>query len=233
MVRWPSGQAAVCKTVHNSSSLFRTSVSVFVWLRQIWRSQTKPSTSVQIWYGPHVVSLQNKRYTCSVVFLIACTIMDRKRSWSESDLKEAVKNSKSIRQVLKCLNLRMAGGNYAQINKYIKKYKISTVHFTGRAWNKGMTGIGKPRIELAGILKKNVYFQSYKLKKRLFEAGMKSQRCEECGWHKKSADGRIPLELDHVNGDNRDNRIENLRVLCPNCHSLKATHRGRNIKKKM
>ncbi|HAN04121.1 MAG TPA: hypothetical protein DCW72_10215 [Elusimicrobia bacterium] len=41
-------------------------------------------------------------------------------------------------------------------------------------------------------------------------------------------DGRLPLELDHVNGDNRDNRLENLRILCPNCHSLKPTHRGRN-----
>ncbi|KKQ13143.1 MAG: hypothetical protein US27_C0015G0001, partial [Candidatus Moranbacteria bacterium GW2011_GWF1_36_78] len=53
-----------------------------------------------------------------------------------------------------------------------------------------------------------------------------------CGWHKVSKDGRLPLELDHINGDSKDNRIKNLRVLCPNCHSLKPTHRGRNIKKK-
>ncbi|MGB4076287.1 MAG: HNH endonuclease [Minisyncoccia bacterium] len=38
----------------------------------------------------------------------------------------------------------------------------------------------------------------------------------------------MPVELDHVNGDRHDNRIENLRILCPNCHSLKPTHRGRN-----
>lgn len=144
-----------------------------------------------------------------------------------------MKNSKSIRQVLKCLKLRMAGGNYAQINKYIAEYEISTKHFSGQGWSKGMTGIGKIRIELKDILKKNSYFQSYKLKKRLFADGIKKQACEECGWNKKSNDGRLPLELDHINGDHKDNRIENLRVLCPNCHSLKETHRGRNRKKKI
>ena len=48
---------------------------------------------------------------------------------------------------------------------------------------------------------------------------------------KKSIDGRIPLELDHINGDRHDNRIKNLRILCPNCHSLQPTHRGRNMNK--
>ena len=92
--------------------------------------------------------------------------------------------------------------------------------------------LGKPRLELKNILVKNSNFQSYKLKKRLFAAKIKLKHCEECGWNKEAIDGRLPLELDHINGDSRDNRIENLRVLCPNCHSLKATHRGRNIKKK-
>jgi hypothetical protein len=157
--------------------------------------------------------------------------MNRKRSWNELDLKKAVKKSKSVRQVLVCLGLKLAGGNYTQINKYIKEYKIDVQHFTGKAWNKGMTGIGKYRIELADILKENNYFQSFKLKKRLFISGLKQKKCEECGWHKKTEDGRIPLELHHVNGDCRDNRLENLAVLCPNCHSLKASHRGCNIGK--
>lgn len=155
----------------------------------------------------------------------------KKKSWTEIQLKEAVKKSKSIRQVLKKLGLRLAGGNYAQIKKYFKFYKINTNHFTGQAWNKGMRGIGKPRINLKEILIKNSTFQSFKLKKRLFAAGLKTQKCEECGWNKKSEDGRIPLELDHINGDSTDNRLENLRILCPNCHSLKPTHRGRNRKK--
>ncbi|MEX2398487.1 MAG: HNH endonuclease [Candidatus Saccharimonadales bacterium] len=59
---------------------------------------------------------------------------------------------------------------------------------------------------------------------------MKLPKCELCGWDKRSIDGRTPVELDHINGDRYDNRLENLRVLCPNCHSLQPTHRGRNMK---
>ena len=157
--------------------------------------------------------------------------MSRNKKWSENDLKCAVINSTSIRQVLKKLGLIEAGGNYNQIKKYIEKLNINTKHFKGKAWNKGLKLIGIPRIQLKDVLIKNSDFQSFKLKKRLFSIGLKDKKCEECNWAKLSKDGRIPLELDHINGDHRDNRLKNLRILCPNCHSLKSTHRGRNKKK--
>ena len=156
----------------------------------------------------------------------------RKRSWTEEQLREAVPKCKSIRQVLGYLNLRQAGGNYAQIKKYITELAIDISHFTGRGWSRGLKGIGKPRIPLSCILVKPSSFQSFKLKKRLFTDGLKKPACELCGWRRRSADGRIPLELDHMNGDSTDNRLENLRILCPNCHSLQPTHRGLNRKKK-
>ncbi|MBI2053411.1 MAG: HNH endonuclease [Candidatus Sungbacteria bacterium] len=156
----------------------------------------------------------------------------RKPRWSEQQLKEAVKTARSLRQVIARFGLVEAGGNYAQIKKYIRLYGIDTSHFCGKAWNKGLRGIGKPRILLENILVQESEYQSYKLKKRLFASNLKTPRCEECGWAKTSDDGRLPLELDHINGDSRDNRLENLRVLCPNCHSLKPTHRGRNRKKR-
>ncbi|HEY4477322.1 MAG TPA: HNH endonuclease [Candidatus Paceibacterota bacterium] len=129
------------------------------------------------------------------------------------------------------LGLREAGGNYEQVKKYIKEFKLDIKHFHGRAWNKGMRGIGKPRIPLHEILIENSSYQSFKLKKRLFAGGLKPQHCEECSWSVRSQDGYLPLELDHINGNRHDNRLENLRILCPNCHSLKPTHRGRNRKK--
>ena len=150
------------------------------------------------------------------------------RRWNKVDLINAVAAAKSIRQVIKTLGLVPAGGNYDQVQKYIKEYRIKTDHFTGQGWNKGMTGIGKPIWSLEQILIRNSSFQSYKLKQRLLQAGLKNPACEECGWNKKSSTGHLPLELDHINGKHNDNRLENLRILCPNCHSLKPTHRGRN-----
>lgn len=157
--------------------------------------------------------------------------MPKKRKWSDKQLEEAVKNSTSIRQVIKKLGLIPAGGNYSQVSFYINENKLSIVHFKGKGWNKGMRGIGKPIIATKDILKTGTRFQSYKLKKRLFEEGLKEKMCEECGWAKKAKDGRLPLELHHKNGVSTDNRIINLEVLCPNCHSLKDNYRGRNKKR--
>lgn len=154
--------------------------------------------------------------------------MVKKRTWSVGLLQTAVANSRSIRQVLFSLGLRESGGNYAQAKKYILEHNLDDSHFTGSTWNKGLHGIGKPRKPLDEILVSPSTFQSYKLKNRLYKAGLKKPACEECGWKKQSEDGRLPLELDHVNGIGTDNRLENLRILCPNCHSLKPTHRGRN-----
>ncbi len=157
--------------------------------------------------------------------------MPKNRSWTDIELTQAVLESRSVRGVIIKLELVPAGGNYAQINDRIKFLKLDTSHFTGKGWNVGW-GFDprKPKLSLSEILVKNKRYQSHSLKKRLFVAGLKKPECEICGWCQVSVDGRIPIELDHINGDHSDNRIENLRILCPNCHSLQATHRGMNKK---
>ncbi|MDP2934120.1 MAG: HNH endonuclease signature motif containing protein [bacterium] len=157
--------------------------------------------------------------------------MSRKRTWTINQLKEAVRTSLSYRQVLSKLNLRPTGGNYDQLKKYIKEENFDIEHFTGQVWNKGRQGYFQPHISIEKILVKNSTYQSFKLKKRLFGLGIKLKACEECGWCQIRHDGSLPLELDHINGDRHDNRLENLRILCPNCHSLKPTHRGKNRSK--
>ena len=158
-------------------------------------------------------------------------MIKRKKSWTEEQLAEAVKTSFSLRQVLNKLKLVEAGGNYEQVKRYIGELNLNSKHFKGKAWNKGMQGIGKPIYSLKEILTKNSHYQSYMLKIRLFKEKFKNPLCELCGWSQTTPDGRLPLELDHINGDRHDNRLENLRILCPNCHSLQATHRGRNRSK--
>jgi 5-methylcytosine-specific restriction endonuclease McrA len=79
------------------------------------------------------------------------------------------------------------------------------------------------------LLVENSIYQSFKLKNRLLKEGLKDHKCEICGiteWMGKLT----PLELDHINGNNKDNRIENLRVICPNCHAQTETYRGKNKK---
>ena len=156
--------------------------------------------------------------------------MTKKRSWTENDLRGAVTESFSIRSVLIKIGLVPAGGNYEQVKFEIRKLNLDTTHFTGSRWNVGRKYTTKSRVQTKDMLINNGTTQSYKLKKRLFEEGIKQQKCELCGWCETSLDGRIPVELDHINGDRYDNRLENLRVLCPNCHSLQPTHRGRNKK---
>lgn len=156
--------------------------------------------------------------------------MTRKRTWTKEQLAKAVTVSFSYRNVLKQLGLREAGGNYDQVKKYVRELNLDISHFRGMGWNKGLRGIGKPLIPLENILVRESTYQTFKLKNRLFKAGLKSECCELCGWAQRSSAGYLPLELDHINGDRHDNRIENLRVLCPNCHSLQDTHRGRNRK---
>lgn len=155
----------------------------------------------------------------------------RPRKWTLQQLHKEALKARSHRDLLLRLGLRPAGGNYQQIARTLREEHLQLPLYRGQAWNKGLRGIGKPRRALPSILTKNSRYQSYKLKRRLFVAKLKKARCELCGWRKKSTDGRIPLELDHINGDRYDNRLRNLRILCPNCHSLQPTHRGLNITK--
>lgn len=156
--------------------------------------------------------------------------MGRERSWTDEELRSAVETSKSYRAVLIKLRLIPAGGNYAQIQRRIKTLNLNIEHFTGMGWNAGLSYETKNLPPIESLLVLDSFTQSYKLKKRLFKAGLKTQKCELCGWAEQAADGRVPVELDHINGDHNDNRLENLRILCPNCHSLQATHRGKNKK---
>lgn len=146
---------------------------------------------------------------------------------TKEEYEIAIKNAKSIAQALRNLGIKDRGGNYRIIKNAIDKYQIDTSHFTGQGWNVNLNFNPNPKIKTEDLLVENSNYNSYKLKKRLLSEGYKEKKCECCGlteWQGKE----IPLELHHMNGDNTDNRIENLEILCPNCHALTDNYRGRN-----
>ncbi len=154
--------------------------------------------------------------------------MPRRRSWTDEELIAAVKTCKSYAAVIKQIGLVPAGGNYLQVQTRVIELELDTSHFLGMGWNKGGNAPWHPPLPLDELLVEHSIRQSHQVKLRLFTEGLKQPQCELCGWNQMSADGRIPVELDHINAVHSDNRLENLRILCPNCHSLQLTHRGRN-----
>ena len=109
------------------------------------------------------------------------------------------------------------------LNNYLKKMNIE---YAGRQdWNKGQTTNKYiPAIEY--IQKDNV--KSHILKTKLIRDGIKESRCEICGlttWLNKE----IPLELHHIDGNHFNNQLDNLQILCPNCHALQEGNSGANI----
>lgn len=147
------------------------------------------------------------------------------RKYTLLALRSAVESSHSVRQVLQKLDVKAAGGNYHVFHKAVRHYQLDTSHFTGK-FPKGRK-LAPRRKTIEEYLVKNSEVLSSRLKRYLLECKLFEAVCSECklsSWLGQP----IPLELDHRNGDHRDNRLQNLRLLCPNCHAFTPTYRGRN-----
>ena len=111
------------------------------------------------------------------------------------------------------------------LENYLKKFDIV---YKGNTGLKGIkNGVGKLSIEEYA---KRDYVSAHKLKLRLISEGVKKHRCEVCGiteWMGK----KVPIELDHIDGNHYNNDFTNLRIICPNCHAQTDTNSGKNRKK--
>lgn len=139
-------------------------------------------------------------------------------------LRRAAAGARTKADILRALGLPAAPEHYPELNRRLASARVDVSHLDGRGWRRGTAGrrvsleqlLGRPRVHAAD------------LKRRLVEDGVYERRCSWCRRARWNGFA-IPLELDHVNGDRSDNRLENLRLLCPNCHAQTPTYRGRNI----
>ncbi|MEV2215373.1 HNH endonuclease signature motif containing protein [Streptomyces sp. NPDC050997] len=147
--------------------------------------------------------------------------------WTRDVLQAAVSASTNMIEVLHHLGLEVVGGHHTHISRRIKAYGIDTSHFQvptrrGKPW--------RPRTPEVFLVEQPVgearRIPSDRLRWAMTAMGVK-ERCAMCGAEATWRGRPLPLEIDHINGNWRDNRIENLRLLCPNCHSTTDSYRGR------
>jgi hypothetical protein len=145
--------------------------------------------------------------------------------FTESELRAAVASSRSYSEALRKIRLRAAGGNHRTIKKYVARWGISTAHFDQDAIRR--ESLHKAPRPLAELLVEHSTYHRGHLKRRLLAEGIKAPRCELCDQGEIWRGERMALILDHINGIPDDNRLENLRIVCPNCAATFDTHCGR------
>lgn len=144
------------------------------------------------------------------------------RSWSDEDLIRAVAEGNSVVDCVRALGLaERSAGNWKRVNEAIRRLELPTDHWVSR-----QPARVSEAVPLAEVMVENSTYKTSNLRRRLLREGVKAHCCERC--RRTEWEGEpIPLELEHINGVANDHRLENLLLLCPNCHALTPTWRGR------
>lgn len=149
--------------------------------------------------------------------------------YSEQDARRAIAESRSWAETLRKLGYCHTGANPKTLKKRAREWGIPTDHFDRYA---GLRQAPRRRMPpLEEILVEGSSYSRAALKRRLYEAGLKKPECELCGQGDYWRGTRISLILDHINGVRNDNRLVNLRIVCPNCAATLETHCGRGTRR--
>tara|TARA_Y100000310_G_C20574314_1_gene759701 strand:- start:363 stop:1073 length:711 start_codon:yes stop_codon:yes gene_type:complete len=146
------------------------------------------------------------------------------------DFKKLIKLSKSFSEALSFFSLENKGGNHETLKKRLKSDNVDFSHFYTHAHDQQIKSLKKGKIPLEIILVENSTYNRGHLKRRLIKEQLLEEKCYicKCGpiWNKKP----LSLQLNHKNGQSKDNRLFNLELLCPNCHSQTKDFAGRKLK---
>ena len=149
----------------------------------------------------------------------------KERKFDEDTIRSFISSSCSIADACRKFGWKPTGANYRTVKRYIKELNLDVSHFTGKKTN--INNVNNKKIEkpVEYYLVENSYIKLTTLRHKLIKSGLKKYECEKCGCNKWNGE-QISLQLHHINGDNTDNRIENIQLLCPNCHSQTDNYCG-------
>ena len=155
----------------------------------------------------------------------------KKVNYTKELLEDKVKDCYSFAELCRRLGLKPEGSNPKTVRKKMDEFGIDYSHFTGQRWNINPSNPVYQGKYLPNLCEHSS-LSTANAKALVYKLGLKENKCEICGiseWQGKP----LVCELHHINGDSTDNRIENLQILCPNCHSQTENFRSRNIPKVM
>lgn len=150
------------------------------------------------------------------------------RKYDKEWLEELCKDSYSFAEVLRKAGRKPGGGSQQILKNKIKEFNIDISHFTGKLWNKGKVVGDHPSIK--GKTDEEIFIKDsdlnrQSLRRRVLAHNLLEYKCQKCGCDGNWQNGIISLEIHHIDGNNKNNILENLQFLCPNCHALTESYR--------
>lgn len=156
------------------------------------------------------------------------------KKYDKEWLQELCSSSYSYAEVLLKAGRKRGGGSQELLKKKIEEYGIDISHFTGQRWfeapnrEQRFKKVNREKYTLEEVFKKHSSVTQRVLRGYIERHNILEYKCQNCGCDGHWQDGIISLEVHHIDGDNTNNEISNLCYLCPNCHALTETYRGKN-----
>lgn len=150
------------------------------------------------------------------------------RTWTDAQLLAAIAGCTNFTDVVRALGLRAAGGNHLTVKRHAKRLHADTSHFTNDRRLRGIRAYSRHRAPtFEEIFRRDSRVSGQTVRRYALLFNVRRFACAECGNPGAHNGKPLTLQLDHANGIYNDNRVENLRWLCPNCHSQTETFAGR------